>query len=213
MDIYYGIPYSIERNLGKEYNKYMNLLPNDDDWMVITDGDILLFNDWGHHIAEVIKKLPNAGIITCQTNRIRQKKQLYDESSPDILVHQLIAKTLNEKYRGQFRKINTHISGFFMAIQKKTWKEVGKFSEEDGKLLTVDNAFSRKIMRAKKDIYLMKGMYVFHYYRFAEGKNYTAHLRNAEDYIKKNPVKIGRRARLNDKNTRNKRSINKRKRR
>ena len=211
MSIYYFVPYSLERNIGKAYNQYMALLPNDEDYGVLMDGDTMFLTfDWGHAIAEVIKKLPDAGIITCQTNRIRQKKQFYNESSPDILVHRLIAKTLDEKYRGQFRKINSHISGFFMAIQKKTWKEVGKFPEADGTLLTVDNAFSRKVMRSEKDIYLMRGMYVFHYYRFAEGKNYTGHLRNAEDYIKKNPIKLNRRLRMREKNSRNKGVINKR---
>ncbi len=213
MSIFYFVPYSLERNIGKAYNQYMALLPNDNDYGVLMDGDTMFLTfDWGHAIAEVIKKVPNAGIITCQTNRIRQKKQLYDESSPDILVHRLIAKTLDEKYRGQVRKINTHISGFFMAIQKKTWKQVGKFPEADGKLLTIDNAFSRKVMKSNKDIYLMRGMYVFHYYRFAEGKNHTGHLRNAEDYIKKNPVKISRRLRLKEKNLRNRKNISSRRR-
>jgi len=213
MSIFYFVPYSLEKNIGKAYNQYMSLLPNDNDWGVLMDGDTMFLTfDWGHAIAEVINKLPDAGIITCQTNRIRQKKQLYDESSPDILVHRLIAKTLDEKYRGQTRKINTHISGFFMAIKKKTWKDVGKFPEADGKLLTVDNAFSNKIIRSNKNIYLMRGMYVFHYYRFAEGKNYTDHLRNAQEYIKKNPVKAGRSMRLKEKNIRNKKSINKRRR-
>jgi len=211
--IFYVFPYSLNRNIGKAYNQYMALLPNDNDWGVLMDGDIMFLTfDWGHAIAEVIKKIPDAGIITCLTNRMRQKKQLYDESSPDILVHRLIAKTLDEKYRGQVKKINTHISGFFMAIQKKTWKEAGKFPEVDGKLLTVDNAFSRKIIKSDKDIYLMRGMYVFHYYRFAEGKNYTGHLRNAEDYIKKNPVRISRKLRLQGKRLRNRKVIDKRKR-
>jgi len=211
--IFYFVPYSLSKNIGQAYNQYMSLLPNDNDWGVLMDGDTMFLTfDWGHAIAEVINKLPDAGIITCQTNRIRQKKQLYDESSPDILVHRLIAKTLDEKYRGQTRKINTHISGFFMAIKKKTWKDVGKFPEADGKLLTVDNAFSNKIIRSNKNIYLMRGMYVFHYYRFAEGKNYTDHLRNAQEYIKKNPVKAGRSMRLKEKNIRNKKSINKRRR-
>ena len=210
MHIYHGIPYSLDKNLGAEYNKYMELI-NDEDWWTFSDGDTMFLEYfWGDAIAEIIKKIPDAGIITCQTNRIRQKKQLYNESSPDILVHRLIAKTLDEKYRGKFKKINTHISGFFMAIKKKTWKEVGKFPEADGTLLTVDNAFSRKVMRSGKDIYLMRGMYVFHYYRFAEGKNYTGHLRNAEDYIKKNPVKINRRLKMREKNTRNRKVISKR---
>ncbi len=185
MHIYYGIPYSLDRNLGAEYNRYMNLLPNNDDWMVFQDGDIMFLTpDFGHHIAEVINKLPDAGIITCKTNRIRQKLQRHNEDSPDILVHRLIAKDLDKKFRGQYRKINDNISGFFMAIKKKTWLEVGKFSEKDGKLLTVDSAFSKKIIKRGKPIYVMQGLYVFHYYRFAEGWNYIEHLTNAKEYRK-----------------------------
>jgi len=190
MHIYYGIPYSLDRNLGAEYNRYMNLLPNNDDWMVFQDGDIMFLTpDFGHHIAEVIKKLPDAGIITCKTNRIRQKLQRHNEDSPDILVHRLIAKDLDKKFRGQYRKINDNISGFFMAIKKKTWLEVGKFSEKDGKLLTVDSAFSKKIIKRGKPIYVMQGLYVFHYYRFAEGWNYIEHLTNAKEYRKRNSGK------------------------
>ena len=188
MHIYYGIPYSLEKNLGAEYNRYMELLPNDDDWMVFRDGDTMFLTfDWGHAIAETIEKLPDAGIITCRTNRIRQKLQRFKEDSPDIIVHRLIAKEMDEKFRGQYRKIDNLISGFFMAIKKRTWLEVGKFSEKDGKLLAVDSHFSKKILRAKKSICVMQGLYVFHYYRFAEGWNYIEHLTNAEEYRRKNP--------------------------
>ena len=187
MHIYYGIPYSLERNLGAEYNLYMELLPNDDDWMVFRDGDTLMLTfDWGHAIAEVINKLPDAGIITCQTNRIRQKSQHYKEDSPDILVHRLIAKGLDKKFRGQYEKIDKNISGFFMAIKKKTWLEVGKFHERAGKLIAVDSAFSNKILKRGKAIYVMQGLYVFHYYRFAEGWNYIEHLTNAKEYRRRN---------------------------
>ena len=113
MHIYYGIPYALDKNLGAEYNQYMELLPNNDDWMIFRDGDTMFLTfDWGHAIAEIINKLPDAGIITCQTNRIRQKSQRFKEDSPDIIVHRFIAKDLDKKFRGQYRKINTLVSGF-----------------------------------------------------------------------------------------------------
>lgn len=190
MHIYYGIPYSLERNLGAEYNRYMKLLPNDDDWMVLNDGDTMFLTfDFGHHIAEVIKKLPDAGIITCKTNRIRQKLQQFKENSPDVIVHRLLAQDLDKKYRGQVERVTKTISGFFMAIKKKTWLEMGKFSEKDGKLIAVDTAFSKKVLDKGKSIYVMQGMYVFHYYRFVEGWNYIEHLTNAKDYLKRRKIR------------------------
>lgn len=186
MHIYYGIPYALDKNLGAEYNRYMELLPDDDDWMVFRDGDTMFLTfTWGHAIAEVINKLPDAGIITCRTNRIRQKLQRFKEDSSDIIVHRLIAKDLDKKFRGQYRKIDKNISGFFMAIKKKTWLEVGKFHERAGKLIAVDSAFSKKIIQSGKIIYVMQGMYVFHYYRFAEGWNYIEHLTDAKNYLRK----------------------------
>ena len=190
MHIYYGIPYALDKNLGAEYNRYMNLLPNGDDWMVITDGDIMLFDDFGHQIAEVIKKIPDAGLITCYTNRIaKNKAQLYEVDSTDILVHRVIAKKVNKESRGQYRKINQRVSGFLMAIQKKTWKEVGKFPEIPNKILDIDGLFSNKILRSNKGIYIMRGVYVLHYYRFLEGAKYKDHLRNAEEIANKPKVR------------------------
>jgi len=187
MHIVYFTPYALDRNLGREYNYNMSLLKNDDDWGVLMDGDTAFITfDWGHHIAEVIKKIPDAGIITCYTNRLAKNKiQLYGTDSTDIIVHRAIAKKLDIEFRGSYRKINQRISGFFMAIQKKTWKEVGKFPEIPNKILDVDGLFSNKILRNGKSIYLMRGMYKLHYYRMAEGVKYKDHLRNAEEIAKK----------------------------
>ena len=185
--IYYFVPYSLERNIGKAYNQYMALLPNDNDWGVLMDGDTMFLTfDWGHAVAEVIKKIPDAGIITCYTNRIAKNRiQLYGEDSTDIITHRALAKKLDKDFRGSYRKINQKISGFFMAIKKKTWKEVGKFPEMPNKILDVDGLFSSKILRAGKSIYLMRGVYKLHYYRMAEGPKYKDHLRNAEKVVKK----------------------------
>ena len=189
----------------------MALLPNDNDWGVLMDGDTMFLTfDWGHAIEEVIKKIPNAGIITCYTNRIAKNKiQLYGINSPDIITHRTLAKKLDKDFRGSYRKINQKISGFFMAIKKKTWKEVGKFPELPNKILDIDGLFSRKILTAGKDIYLMRGVYKLHYYRMAEGPKYKDHLRNAEEVVKKsNP----RRKSLSS-TKRNRANINKRRRR
>ncbi len=188
----------------------MALLPNDNDWGVLMDGDTMFLTfDWGHAIDEVIKKIPDAGIITCYTNRIAKNKvQLYGEDSTDIIIHRAIAKKLDKDFRGSYRKINQRISGFFMAIQKKIWLEVGKFPEMPNKILDIDGLFSSKILRAGKGIYLMRGVYKLHYYRMAEGRKYKDHLRSAEKIVKKSVP------RRNIKSSRrNRNNINRRKRR
>jgi len=209
--IYYFVPYSLSKNIGQAYNQYMSLLPNDNDWGILMDGDTMFLTfDWGHAIAEVIKKLPDAGIITCYTNRVaKNKAQLYGVDSTDILVHRVIAKKVNKESRGQYRKINQRVSGFLMAIKKKTWREVGKFPERANQILDVDGLFSTKILRANKGIYLMRGVYVLHYYRMYEGAKYKDHLRDAE-VIANKPREVRN---ITKSSTRNKTNINKRRRR
>ena len=209
--IYYFVPYSLERNIGKAYNQHMALLPNDNDWGVLMDGDTMFLTfDWGHAIAEVIKKLPDAGLITCLTNRISKGRgQKYEEDSSDILIHRAVAKRLDKEFRGQFRKHNSHVSGFFMAIQKKIWKEVGGFSEVPNKILGVDGAFSKKVLRADKGIYIMRGMYKLHYYRMAEGRKYKDHLIDATAHAAKKhkPFMKGVRRSLKKKQERNRNAM------
>lgn len=212
MSIYYFTPYSLEKNIGKAYNDYMKLLPKLDDWAVIMDGDIMFLNfNWGHIIAQAIEDNPNAGIISCLTNRISKRKdQLYEELSTDILVHRIIAKELAAKKKRQYRKIQGNVSGFLMAIKKRTWKDVGGFPEKDNVILDVDGLFSRRVRYSGRSIVIMKGLYVLHYYRMAEGPYYKDHLRDAQEYHRLHPPRV-RKSALQRKNEKKLRTINARK--
>lgn len=183
--IFYFTPYSTERNLGKAYNQHMALLPKDDDWGVLMDGDIMFMTfDWGHQIKKAIEDNPDAGIISCYTNRISKRKIQLDEiDSSDILVHRIHAKLLDNKFKGTYRKISGMISGFLMIIKKKTWKDAGKFPEWENHILDLDGAISNRVRKLKKSIILMRGMYVFHYYRMAEGAAYKGHLMDAQAFL------------------------------
>ena len=144
----------------------------------------LNFN-WGHIIAQAIEDNPDAGIISCLTNRIsKRSNQLYEELSTNILVHRVIAKDLDKKKNGVYRKTRGNVSGFLMAIKKKTWKEVGKFPEIPNTILDIDGLFSKRVRSVKKSIVIMEGFYVLHYYRMAEGRYYKDHLRDAQKYYK-----------------------------
>jgi len=176
--IYYFNPYSTDKDLGKAYNDYMALLPNQDDWACLTDGDTMfLMPDYGHQIQQIIDLHPDTGLFTCLTNRVGCLEQCYNRhisNERDILKHKRIASDCYAR-KHQVKQLHGIISGHCMIVQKKTWEEVGKFPEGIG-ILSVDNGFSQKILDHKKKILLMEGVYLLHYYRMETGINDKRHI-------------------------------------
>jgi cellulose synthase/poly-beta-1,6-N-acetylglucosamine synthase-like glycosyltransferase len=175
--IYYFTPF-IKGNLGKAYNHYCDLVPNDDDWITFIDGDIMqLHTNWGDIWHKIIEQNNDAGIISCLTNRVAKTNanqlchDMYDQT--DILKHKLYAiKIFDENQYSVKEMKNNFLSGFFFAFKKSTWKQVGGF--ENG-ILHVDNRFYHEVKRTKKCL-VAQGFYVLHYYRMLEGHRYTDHL-------------------------------------
>lgn len=184
--IYYATPWSYCNNYGKTLNHYMSLLPTDEDWWVFRDGDTMfLTEDWGNHIRDIINQVPDAGIITCYSNRIGknhgQRFRGTIDPDPNIINHRKVALK-NRKINGRnVTQLNNWITGVMMAVRKATWKQVP--FPEDHLVLNVDKYFSRSILEAGFPIYRMDGMYLFHYYRLLEGPNWKDHL--PERQIKK----------------------------
>ncbi|MFA5420045.1 MAG: hypothetical protein WC341_16450 [Bacteroidales bacterium] len=174
--IYYFTPYSFEKNIGDAYNQYMELLPDDEDWACFIDGDAcFLIPDFGHVIAGVVEKYPDAGMFTGYTNRVANIQQLYRgkfSDNADIRYHRNIARVCREVNHCKVTELNLPISGVIMVIQKKTWRE---FNFSEG-MLGVDNDISRRLIRAGRKVMLMQGIYMLHYYRFNEGRRNTQHL-------------------------------------
>lgn len=180
--IYYFTPF-IKNNLGQAYNHYCNLVPNDDDWITMMDGDIMqLHLDWGEKWSSIIENNSDAGIISCVTNRIGCPLQkigsMFNETS--LVKHRNFAKQLFDKYQYSVQKINISpnyssccMSGFFFSFKKSTWKAVGGFNNGT---LNVDTNFFKKVIR-HKPCYIAQGFYVLHYYRLLEGKDFKQHLK------------------------------------
>jgi GT2 family glycosyltransferase len=201
--IYFFVPYSFEGNLGKAYNDYMRLLPNDDDWGVVMDGDTMFLTpDWGTHIKELIEEHPDAGCITCITNRIANKNQRIAMPSTNILEHRKRAMALLRERRNYVIKTKRHISGLLMAVKKSTWKEIP--FPELGTILNVDNVWSKKLIRAGKEILIAKGLYILHYYRWSEGRASTSHIDTRKTKRKKAIIKKVRNRRATRAQSRNK---------
>ncbi|HEY9702359.1 MAG TPA: hypothetical protein V6C58_07930, partial [Allocoleopsis sp.] len=58
-------------------------------------------------------------------------------------------------------------------LQKKVWQKIGKFVENG--MLGVDNDLHRKIQNNNEKLFIMKGVYLYHWYRWPDFKN-TSHL-------------------------------------
>lgn len=174
MRILYCTPYSLERNLGKSYNEYVKKLTSSlDDFVFFIDGDCMFLDPtWGKHIHDIVQRYPDAGIFTCYTNRVGNLNQCYGRvrnDNPNILDHYQIAQKLKqEKYWDVKVHNNRVISGHMFGFSRKTWEEVGGFTENQNEILKVDNYFSRKVLQSGKDILVMEGLYCLHYYRMHE---------------------------------------------
>lgn len=164
LNIFYSNPFNLDKNIGKAYNDYLTCLnANDDDWIVMQDGDILyLTADWGKRINDALSLDGDKfGLVGCYTNRLRSKHQLHGNAfSYDLNVrnHFDIANSYKEE---GIQEIKEYIAGFFMAFQYKTWKKI-KFTENS---LAFDSLFSMRVKELDLKIGLIRSLYVFHGYR------------------------------------------------
>jgi GT2 family glycosyltransferase len=178
MKIWCFTPFTPDKNLGKAYNEYCELVPNDDDWIIIKDADVMFLTpDFLELLTDHIKDHPNTGIFTCLTNRIGSPAQLYGgkiSENADIKHHRKIAMSIKDNKTSKL--CNHVISGMMMCFKKSTWRKVGGFPE-DKIFLGVDYGFSRKVLNDGMVIRIMTNIYIFHYYRLVEGNGYTDHLK------------------------------------
>lgn len=176
--IHHITPYSIDKNLGQCYNKAISII-GDDDYACIRDIDTLFLTpEQPSYVEEYIHRFPDAGILTCFTNRISplSKAQLYNQvvsEDSDIRTHINIANEL-KKYLFNTTVIDRDISGFLMVVSKKVWKDHP--FPETGKAIGVDTQYGRMIRAAGLQILRMDGVYLWHTYRLMNGITDKKHL-------------------------------------
>lgn len=164
MRVWFRIPFSLEKNLGKSYNEEMAMIP-EGDAACFQDGDVLhLQPDFGNVITHYATLYPDA-ILICSTNRIHEKAEqlLPGMTSTDIKDH------LNVQLEG-VTAIHGFVSGFLMVVPKSVWHN-HKFAEQQvfedrgpHNLLGVDNDFTNRA-RAGGVKVLKIPYYVWHTYR------------------------------------------------
>jgi hypothetical protein len=181
--LYFFTPYSFDKKLFEAFDSYMSLISDPNDWVCFMDGDTaFLMSGYGHQIQNYIKAWPDTGLFTCYASRCHYACQRYPDSDMEnfsILYHRQKAEEVFNIYNGQIVEINRRIAGHLMIIQKKTWlmiRQEVKETAADKNILGVDTKISNVILKANLKIRLMKGIYIFHYLRLAEGINNTNHL-------------------------------------
>lgn len=164
-------PYCQSKNLGLAYNNAMAMLP-DDDWGCLCDIDTMFLTpDQPAMIQEYAKRNPDAGILTCFTNRVSplSKMQLLNgaiDDNPNMVDHIWKAEKQKEHLYNT-TEIDRDISGFLMMVSKSTWT-MYPFPEL-GKPLGVDTRYGRLIREAGLKILRMDGLYIWHTYRIING--------------------------------------------
>jgi hypothetical protein len=173
--IYKFQPFSVTKELGKEYNAHCALVPNEDDWILILDYDCMILSTDAYRIMEnAIKAYPDTGIFGAMTNRVGYTRQRHggEISENDSISHHMnLAKNYSVTYPDGHCRDVLQVAGMFMLFRKSTWLKC-PFPDQivDSKGKNFDFHFCNAVRKLRLPLRIIKGVYVWHTYRL--GKNY-----------------------------------------
>ena len=167
--IYYSIPWDSSKNIGKYYNSFMELLGNNDTACFV-DGDACFTTYmYGKQLENILSKYPECGLFCGTVNRVGCKWQQFgDWMSNDLEEIRKHGQYLFDTYYNEIEDVTDKqhdevMGGTIILIRKKIWKKLGGFKEEG--ILGVDNDIHWKAQEKGEKVYLMKGVYMCHWYR------------------------------------------------
>jgi len=177
--VWYSTPFSPEKNIGRAYNDFCEMVP-DNDWICLRDGDSMFLRpDWGAQIAEIIRLHgKDYDLLGCVTNRLNSERQRPfpgDFDNTDILYHKQVADRLYAAHKTDVQNHREPVAGLLMLFPKRIWKEV-KFRE---KSIYFDSEFGKDLLKRGGRVGLMTGLYVLHFYRWDKEnpRGYKKHLK------------------------------------
>lgn len=179
--IYKFCPFATDKKIfGKEINGHCALVPGDDDWILITDYDVLfLIPETFKVIETALERYPDTTIFGAMTNRVGYFNQRVGvELSLDdrVAYHIGIAMELAERYKDGECKDAMILAGFFMLFKKAYWNKVkfrDKIVDENDK--NFDGHFCKPAQLDGK-MRIILGAYVFHTYRLLKDPYDKSHL-------------------------------------
>ena len=158
-------------NLGFAYNELVGRL-SDDDWACFVDHDACFTtSQWYRQLETITSELPEPCVLTARTNRVGSRWQLVEGVDPNnhsIEYHRCVGHKLMERYGTALRDVTnlSLMSGVVILLSTRTWRVVGGFANG---FFGVDNAIHHAARERGYKVYLMEGVYVYHWYR-ADGK-------------------------------------------
>jgi hypothetical protein len=178
------MPFSTNGNYAEELNKYIRLVPNDDDWICIYDIDTLRSRStWGQDVEKMIEANKDFDLLTCLATRSgmhpqRLNNQIYSVRDM-VVLHNLCEKQYNTVQSFQAKQTNFPVAGFFLCFKKSLWKEF-PFKKTPKGILSVDRRWSLRLLEAGKKIGICHKLVLIHYYRLHKNRKDTSHLLNTK---------------------------------
>lgn len=170
--IYYSIPWDSTKNIGKYYNAFMKILPSDNDFACFVDGDACFTTQtFGKQLEDVIQAHPECGCFTAMCNRIGclyQQQPDINQRNNDIAYHRAKGSEIWALHKTKINDISNVdpgqvLGGVLILLKKSVWKTIGGFKEFG--MLGIDNDLHWKCMDHHEKVYLMRGIYLYHWYR------------------------------------------------
>jgi hypothetical protein len=177
-DIWYFVPGCGHKDLGSAINRHCEIVPDDDDWILVRDNDTAFLHPFiNKQLEDIIAKHGHKyDLLSCYTNRLGLAWQLpYGLSdNPDILHHRELAEKHYAEHYDEVIPADKATAGLFMLFQKKTWSKhpfvCGLASNGD----FIDYQFSNGLLQNGLKIGICSGIYMFHYYRMHQS-NWREH--------------------------------------
>ena len=162
------VPFDMSGNIGRDYNRIMRSCSS--EWVGFIDHDIFVANPhwYGMFFSAISVFGDQAGFIGCMTNRVGSPLQKVKgvERNNDIGYHREFAENLFKEHGNTVQDVTDSQfcpSALMFATSKKAWYETGGFRETG--LVGVDTKYIGKLKEKGYKIYLLKGLYVYHWYR------------------------------------------------
>lgn len=170
MKVHYIQPFALDKNIGKAYNEACAMIPSSNDWICITDQDVMFLEPHTKALIHEIAATGDCELYVAMTNRLKNPHQLHGckiSDDPNIRNHIQIAKERREQCGTQVVEYPHITAGMLMLFPKYVW-EVTPFAEGIYGDVTFDSHFGDCIRHKRGKVGLMTGVYVFHLYRFGQ---------------------------------------------
>jgi len=167
MKIDVKIPYSETGQLAEAYNEA--LMEGTSEWVLFLDHDVFLCNPFWYEMSlkaiETVKSDSKAFCIGCASGGSSKptKNQLKMPYPIDSIErHITIAKQLYAKYGNTLQPRETHVTGFFLLMNRQKAKEIGFRQFIPGNINKIDVDFGDRGLAAGYHNYRMPGLYLYH---------------------------------------------------